>query len=857
MIKIIKENYKLYLLALIIAILMFSPYIIFNKGIILAPGDPYELNYKLWLGGWTQFHNGDLGQFNWSLGLGANTFSYAFYFLTNPLFWISLLLPREFIKYSFLIFAILQLTLGFIATHIWLTSISTSKKAPIIGAFIIGFGAYGIFYLQAEQFLKCLFFYPLILYFTEKYLTENKILGLTISIGILGISQFFLLYQFIPFLFLYTLFRYLIIHKANLKFKDTVIAALKYAGLTFLGIGLAMFVILPCAYLILSMPRFSNMELTLLDHIDLKQFYEVFTGLFTPTFQKLDANFFINANNHNFLGWAGTTIIYCLIITPMLVPLIGKIEDQFTRNIYLLFTGILLFFLCFTIFSYIFQANIDTRWFYMFYLLFVMIDAKVIDNIEDGNIDKKYILYTGIMTIGIIIICLAISAIFHFNTLKNLLKLSLSSIIIICFVVAYIIYFTKQLNTKILIGILSLESIYCGIIYFLNNTAIDSWVFDLPIENTNIQKELSNDKSFYRVLYDKYEVVLKEHEDKKNDVLNITTANEPLANGYAGMAFYESIYNTNQEEFLNRFKSTWNMPQSTGRNKVYNLLSAKYFYTFKPNDPVPYGYKLIREEKGYKLYENENFVELGFTYDKTINKYDIINLSFFEQDRIMQEYLITENSNNHEYTLHDNIELLAILPTDTTRVYEFEKPVSNINLYFETFGIPNVKITTYLNNKVVNNYDIWQFNYVDIPIYENIDKVVIEGEDIYGNGTQIYMYQEPLDSSYNEAFDNLTKEHFTNVIFDNDYISADITINDHNKYIFTSIPYDAGWSVKVNGEEIPYEKVQLGFIGFNIDPGTYHIEFTYEAPLLKEGIFISISSLVIILIINKLKKNPN
>lgn len=857
MIKIIKENYKLYLLALIVAILMFSPYILFNKGIILAPGDPYELNYKLWLGGWTQFHNGDLGQFNWSLGFGANTFSYAFYFLTNPLFWVSLLLPREFIKYSFLVFAILQLTLGFITTHIWLTSISTSKKAPIIGAFIIGFGAYGIFYLQAEQFLKCLFFYPLILYFTEQYLKENKILGLTISIGLLGISQFFLLYQFIPFLFLYTLFRYLIIHKDNLKFKDTLIAALKYAGLTFLGIGLAMVVILPCAYLILSMPRFSNMEISLLSHIDLKQFYEVFTGLFTPTFQKLDANFFINANNHNFLGWAGTTIIYCLIITPMLLPLIIKIKDKFTRNIYLLFTGILLFFLCFTIFSYIFQANIDTRWFYMFYLLFVMIDAKVIDNIEEGSIDKKYILYTGIMTILIIILCLGISAIFHFNTLKNLLKLSLSSIVIICFVVAYIIYFTKHLNTKILVGILSLESIYCGIIYFLNNIAIDSWVFDLPIENVNIQKELSNDNSFYRVLYDKHEVILKEHEDKEDDVLNITTANEPLANGYAGMAFYESIYNTNQEEFLNRFKSTWNMPQSTGRNKVYNLLSAKYFYTFKPNDPVPYGYKLIKEEKGYKLYENENFVELGFTYDKTINKDDIINLSFFEQDRIMQEYLITENSNNHEYTLHDNIELLEILPTDTTRVFEFSEPVSNINLYFETFGIPNIKITTYLDEKEIHHYDIWQFNYVDIPVYEPINKVVIEGEDIYGSGTQIYMYQEPLDSSYNEAFDKLTKEHFTNVVFNNDYISGDITINDQNKYVFTSIPYDLGWSVKVNGEEIPYEKVQLGFIGFNLDPGTYHIEFTYEAPLLKEGIFISISSLAIILIINKLKKNPD
>ena len=853
MINTIKKNYKLYLLALLLSILMFIGYIITNKGIILAPGDPYELNYKLWLGGWTQFHNGDLGQFNWSQGMGTNTFSNIFYFLGNPLFWISLLLPREFIKYSFLVYAILQFTLGFIATHIWLSKISNSKKAPIVGAFIIAFGAYGLFYLQAEQFLKCLFFYPLILYLTEEYLENKKFFALCLTIGILGITQFYLLYQFIPFLFLYTLFRYLIINKEHLNIRNTLIEALKYALITFLGILISAIVILPCAYLIFSMPRFSNNSIDLLAHLDLKQLYEVFTGMFTPAFAKLDANYFISANNHNFIGWSGGTTLYCLIITPILLPLLLKIKDKFTRNIYLLFTGLLFIFLFFTIFSYIFQANIDTRWFYMFYLLFVMIDAKVIDGIENHEIDKKYTLYTGIGTILIIIICLAISYVFKFNTITNLIKLSLSSIIIICIVIMYIIYFNKQLNQKILITVLSLETIYSGIVYYLNNTAIDSWVFDLDISKNSISNDLSYDDSFYRVLYDKSEIILKEHEDY-NDTLNITTSNEPMANGYAGFAFYESVYNTHQEEFINRFKSTWNMPQALGRTKIYNLLSAKYYYSYYDNYPVPVGYELIAEQNGYKLYENTNYVELGFTYDKTINRDDVIDLSYLEQDRIMQEYLITETSSNHEYTLHDNLELLTILPTDTIRVYEFEKPVKDVILYFETFGIPNVKITTYLNDEVVNSYDVWQFNYIDIPIYEDIDKVVIEGEDVYGNGTEIYMHQEPIDDDYSQRFKQLTNEHFTNVVFDNDHISADITIDDHEKYVFTSIPYDKGWTVKDNGEQIDYKKVQLGFIGFKLDEGTYHIEFDYHIPLLKEGIMVSGGSLLLLLIITYLRK---
>ena len=224
-------------------------------------------------------------------------------------------------------------------------------------------------------------------------------------------------------------------------------------------------------------------------------------------------------------------------------------------------------------------------------------------------------------------------------------------------------------------------------------------------------------------------------------------------------------------------------------------------------------------------------------------------LSYLQQDELMQRYLITEDSPNTTYELPDDLELITILPDSTYREYQFTEPIQDVILYFETYGIPNVKITTYLNDEIVNSYDLWQFNYIDIPIYEAIDKVVIEGEDVYGYGTEIAIYQEPLDDSYHQNFEELTKVHFENVAFTNDHISADITITDDHNYIVTSIPYDQGWTVRVNGEKIAYEKVQLGFIGFQLPQGTYYIEFDYQIPLLKEGIILSIASLTTTMII--------
>lgn len=854
MIKTIKQNYKLYLFVLILLILFFLPYIILNNGIILQPGDPFELNYKLWLGGYNQFHLGEIGQFNWSLGFGANTLSYVFYFLTNPFFFLALLFPRDFIPYSFLVFGILQLWLGFIFTHVWLSKITAHKISPILGAFMVGFGAYGIFYLQAEQFLKCLFLYPLALYFTECFLTSKKYNGLVITIAVLGITQFYLLYQFIPFICLYALLRYLILHQSSLKIKEMCLTALKFVGWLFLGIGISAIILVPCAYLILSIPRFTTSTIGLFNHLDRFQLYEVITSLFTPIFQKLDANAFIAANRHDFFGWSGSTPLYSMIFTPCLLSLLFFIKNKFERNSYIIFYSSLLLFLFFQVFSYIFQASIDTRWYYMFLFFNTYLIAIIADKYEDNEFTQKQISFAFSLPIFLILCFIILSWVSQLNTVSMLIKLALSSVVMILLIIGYFFVFYKKLSVKFLYILLSFEIIFTGIVFYYFNEPISSIRFDSNELKNDIPEYFHNlDDGFYRVMYDTNTVI--EWRAGEEHIQSLTTANEPMTNAYPGFAFYESIYNTNQEEFLARFKSSHNMPQLIGRTKTYNLFSSKYWYTFDYERAVPYGFKKIYESpSGYTVYENENFVELGFAYDKTINKDFLLTLPYLEQDRIMQEYLALEVSQNTTYTLNDNIELLTILPTDTIRVYEFEEPVKNINIYLEVFGLPNTKITTYYQDEVVSNYDLWQFNYIDFPVYEFIDKIVIESEDIYGNGTEIPLYIEPIDESYSNKFKQITSESFENVVFNNDSIQADITIFNNKKYVFTSVPYDEGWSVYVDGNKIDYEKVQLGFIGFELEPGTYHIEFKYQIPFLNIGIAISLFSLVILIMINAYPK---
>jgi len=74
-------------------------------------------------------------------------------------------------------------------------------------------------------------------------------------------------------------------------------------------------------------------------------------------------------------------------------------------------------------------------------------------------------------------------------------------------------------------------------------------------------------------------------------------------------------------------------------------------------------------------------------------------------------------------------------------------------------------------------------------------------------------------------------------------LSADVTV-DSEKLLFLSIPYDTGWTIRVNGEKAEVYKADLGFQAVVLEPGTNHITCTYSTPMLREGIAISAVGIV-------------
>lgn len=66
--------------------------------------------------------------------------------------------------------------------------------------------------------------------------------------------------------------------------------------------------------------------------------------------------------------------------------------------------------------------------------------------------------------------------------------------------------------------------------------------------------------------------------------------------------------------------------------------------------------------------------------------------------------------------------------------------------------------------------------------------------------------------------------------------------------VFFSVPYEKGWTAKVNGKAVDVEKVDIGFMAVRCEAGDNSIEFSYETPGLRIGLMISAGGLLLLVI---------
>ena len=93
------------------------------------------------------------------------------------------------------------------------------------------------------------------------------------------------------------------------------------------------------------------------------------------------------------------------------------------------------------------------------------------------------------------------------------------------------------------------------------------------------------------------------------------------------------------------------------------------------------------------------------------------------------------------------------------------------------------------------------------------------------------------------------------------HLTGEVTTTNNKQLIFTSIPYDEGWNIYVDGEKVPLVEVADALIGFYVDgAGTHSVEMKYRPTTVMLGFAISgiclLAFIVILILYPFAKKVP-
>lgn len=172
-------------------------------------------------------------------------------------------------------------------------------------------------------------------------------------------------------------------------------------------------------------------------------------------------------------------------------------------------------------------------------------------------------------------------------------------------------------------------------------------------------------------------------------------------------------------------------------------------------------------------------------------------------------------------------------------------------LFVDSNDFDSIRIT---KNDRVDYQEIDEPYIYDIGIVNPDDAVSVtitvpEDSNNYGfmNFYPFYVNEDVL----NEGYAKLQKNQMEITSFEETCIKG--TINAEQKgMVFTSIPYDKGWTVKVDGKELSEDKITAlrdAYLCFDIEKGEHDIEISFRQRGLLEGACISIATLLILIVV--------
>lgn len=794
--------------------------------------------------------------YSWITGGGSSFLGNYLNYLSSPLSFLIFLFDKEDISYAITFIVALKCILSATSFSYYLKK-SFNKDNYFLSAFgiLYAFSAYFLAYYWNVMWLDAMIMLPLIALGIEKIFKTGDIKLYTVSLIILFFANYYMGYMCCIFAVLYFFVCFINTYSNDGKLNKNAVYEKKYStkalmNNVFINRGVkfafaSIIAALICA--ITLVPVFMILKNSSATSGTFPQTFKSYfdlLDLITSHFALLETT--IRSSGDNVLPNIYTGILTFILLPLFLVNNKIKLKEKATYVVLIIF-----FVFCFNnnCAEYIWHAfhfpnDLPYRYSYMYSFIIAVMGYKTILNFK--GIKVKDIAYTGLAIISFVIICQK--------------------------------FLTNKMTNSTIYATIIFVTLWCGFLFLLKNKnaqkktvsfVLVTFILCETIISSIVGLPLNQDNKNYKENYKTYTDAINYIDNKdsgfyRTELCYLNTRMDPAYYGYNGISVFSSMAYESYSQLQSSLGMQGNKVNSYTYNTqtpVYNMMfNIKYLIqTDVSLAPSSNLYKKIytTSDKKSNVYESKYNLPIAYCVNSKIDDWVTDEGNPFE---IQSDFvkLATGYSNLFKPVEYNSTDFDAVSGDDVTEngTYWLEKNDSSSNYGTETVSLSptidgnlylyvkssDLKTITVNSEKVSDITQSMEDAYIlDLGYHNKGDEVLVslDASKMESESTSFDFYCYTADDTVVKNMYNSLAGNSLNVESYSDTTIKGTVKAKENCYLYSSIPYDDGWSVYVDGKKAETFEIGGTLLAVELTPGQHKIEYKYFPVGFLYGIIIS------------------
>ncbi len=738
--------------------------------------------------------------FSFHVGIGSNFLALFVYYLASPFHALAFLVPEAFLTEFIGYLVVLKTGLcGLTACYYLQKHFHTKDVTTLLFSMFYAFSGFMAAYNYNIMWVDCIWLLPLIVLGLERLVKEGKCGLYCMTLAFSIFTNYYLSIMICIFLVLY--FGYLLVVEGEHRFRS----AGNFILFSLLAGGMAAVLLIPevCAIL---QTDFGDM--------DFPAKVESYFSVLDMLARHCVCVYTERGLNH----WPN---IYCGSAVLMLIPMYLmnrqiSIREKFCK---MGLAGFLLLSFSTNILDFVWHGfnypdSLPARQSFLYIFLVLTMCYDAYHHVREA--DRQQILYSFLWAVGFILFCEKFVDNEDFELGVKLLTLVFVALYA---VLLYLCRTRDRREVRCAVALVAFVAVIaeCG---------INTW--DTSIGTTSRSAYLGQQED-YKALYE----ITKEREDSLYRVEKFTrkTKNDATLTGYPSASVFSSTMDSRVMDLYTRLgmrhsKVYYSFDGATAFTAA--LLNVNYMFGDSPDYECSLYTKLAQSGDVY-LYESNATLPFGYVVP---TGYDIPE-GYDDQALKLQNRMVEELG----------IEGKLFEPVQETDVGDDVRlTAGESGIYYgllTTSGTKKVECIGGSRDEEVFS-DLKRGCILYLGYLEQGQTVTLtngdEEDETPNIGVDIYRLNEAV---LDEVLDMLSEQHPENVVWESDFVSVDITLENAGRLVL-SVPYEDGWHVKINGVETEGQLFGGCLAAFDLEPGEYMIEMKYRPVGSVAGVIVSV-----------------